>query len=141
MPLATEPGEAFGVFVEPRVDAASGKPHEIDYNQGRGRSGHRRDPGPQVLGRSLARPPGLLPFLYRLHYSMHLPAIGAYDTGMLLMGIIAIAWVFDTWSPSGSPSRAWPRGADRSRSAGARAATSSCSTCIDRAACGCSCWC
>jgi len=96
MPLATEPGEAFGVFVEPRVDAATGKPHDVDYNQVAVDPATGAIQGRRFWGAvSLARQ-DLLPFLYRLHYSMHLPAIGAYDTGMLLMGIIAIAWVFDT---------------------------------------------
>jgi uncharacterized iron-regulated membrane protein len=96
MPLATEPGEAFGVFVEPRMAASGGKPHEVDYNQVAVDPATGTIQGRRLWGEvSLARN-DLLPFLYRLHYSMHLPAIGAYDTGMLLMGVIAIAWVLDT---------------------------------------------
>lgn len=37
----------------------------------------------------------LLPFIYKLHYSLHLPDVAGVPTGTLLLGIIAIAWVID----------------------------------------------
>jgi uncharacterized iron-regulated membrane protein len=38
----------------------------------------------------------LLPFLYKLHYSLHIPPAFDVAWGMLLMGIVAMAWVLDT---------------------------------------------
>ena len=38
----------------------------------------------------------LLPFLYKLHYTMHLPEGGGIEWGIWLMGLVGIVWVFDT---------------------------------------------
>lgn len=37
----------------------------------------------------------LIPFLYKFHYTLTLPRIGQIDTGMWLMGLIALAWIPD----------------------------------------------
>ncbi|GAA0751772.1 PepSY-associated TM helix domain-containing protein [Ideonella azotifigens] len=94
--LAVEPGETFSVSVVPRVDPATGQLFEPGYNQ------VALDPvTAEVQGRrewgavSLSRE-NLLPFLYKLHYSMHLPDAGSIELGIWLMGLIAIAWVLDS---------------------------------------------
>ncbi|HSI48490.1 MAG TPA: PepSY-associated TM helix domain-containing protein [Ideonella sp.] len=94
--LAVEPGETFSVSVVPRVNPATGQLFEPGYNQ------VALDPvTAEVQGRrewgavSLSRE-NLLPFLYKLHYSMHLPDAGGIELGIWLMGLIAIAWVLDT---------------------------------------------
>ena len=96
MPLAVEPGHAFGVFVDARLDPATGQPYPLGYNQ------VALDPvSGEVLGRrewgkvSLDREK-LLPFLYKLHYSMHIPDAFGLQLGTLFMGIVALVWVFDT---------------------------------------------
>ncbi len=33
MPLALEPGHALGIFVDPRIDPATGKAYELGFNQ------------------------------------------------------------------------------------------------------------
>lgn len=38
----------------------------------------------------------LLPFLYKLHYSMHIPDGWGIELGMWFMGLLGIAWVLDT---------------------------------------------
>jgi len=96
LPLALEPGEAMQVWVAPRVDA-SGRLHELGYNQialdpASGAEQARRDWG----GVSFSRE-NLLPFLYKLHYSLEIPLVGGYDVGTLFMGIVAIVWVFDAF--------------------------------------------
>jgi len=96
MPLAAEPGRAFTVFVQPRVDAATGHPHEPGYNQVAldpvtGAIQARREWGKVSLSRE-----NLLPFLYKLHYTMHIPEGFGIDLGLWLMGIVGIVWVFDT---------------------------------------------
>jgi uncharacterized iron-regulated membrane protein len=96
MPLAVEPGHSFGVFVAPRLDPATGRPYVLGFNQ------VSLDPASgDILGKrewgavSLARE-NLLPFLYKLHYSMHLPDAFGLRLGTLFMGVVAIVWVFDT---------------------------------------------
>jgi uncharacterized iron-regulated membrane protein len=81
--------------VEGRIDPATGKPFELGFNQ------VAVDPATGVIqGKrqwgeiSLSRE-NLLPFLYKLHYTMHLPAIGTVELGIWLMGLIAMAWVLD----------------------------------------------
>lgn len=95
-PLSVEPGHAFGVFVAPRLDPATGQPHVPGYNQVAvdpvtGQVQGRRQWGEVSLSRE-----HLLPFLYKLHYSMHLPEGGGIEWGIWLMGVVAIVWVFDT---------------------------------------------
>jgi uncharacterized iron-regulated membrane protein len=95
-PLAVEPGHTFVAFVAPRWDAAKDQLHTLDNNQialdpATGDVQGRRQWGAVSLSRE-----NLLPFLYKLHYSMHLPESGGIEWGVMLMGVIAIAWVFDT---------------------------------------------
>src|SRR5262249_45706479 len=86
LPLAVEPGEALQVFVEPRVNPATGELYDVDYNQVAidpvsGEIQARRFWGAISLTRE-----NLLPFLYKLHYSMHIPAGGGIEWGIWLMG-------------------------------------------------------
>ena len=95
-PLAIEPGHTFVASVSPRWDEQAGKLHEPGYNQVAldpvtGAIQGRREWGAISLTRE-----NLLPFLYKLHYSMHLPESGGIEWGVWLMGVIAIAWVLDT---------------------------------------------
>jgi uncharacterized iron-regulated membrane protein len=122
--MVPSPGHALTVSVEPRIDPRSGKPYELDYDQVAldPRSGAvqgRRKWGEISLSRR-----NLVPFVYRLHYSLHLPEIDGIDTGIWLMGLIAVAWLVDgviaLWIAF--PSRKC--GVVRSRSAGVRADTS-----------------
>lgn len=96
LPLRTEPGSSLLVMVEPRVDPATGELHVLGFNQ------VALDPvSGAVLGRrewgkvSLERE-NLLPFLYKLHYSLHIPEGFGMEPGILLMGVIALVWVLDT---------------------------------------------
>lgn len=95
MALAHEPGHAFTPFLQARVNPATGQLFEPGYNQialdpVTGASQAQRQWGEISLSRE-----NLLPFLYKLHYSMHLPEVGGFETGVWLMGLIAIAWVID----------------------------------------------
>ncbi|WP_328589862.1 PepSY-associated TM helix domain-containing protein [Derxia lacustris] len=95
LPLAAEPGHALLMQVEPRGGAGGGQPSAVDYNQVAvdpvsGAVVGRRFWGAMSLDRE-----NLLPFLYKLHYSLHLPEVGALELGVILMGGIAIGWVLD----------------------------------------------
>lgn len=90
-----EPGHTIGMMIEPRIDPASGKPYALDYNQIAVDPVTAEIQGRRMWGAvSLARE-NLLPFLYKLHYTMHLPDMGGIETGVWLMGIIGIVWTLD----------------------------------------------
>jgi len=96
MPLYTEPGHTLGMSVHARVDAATGKPFELGFNQ------MALDPvtgdiqGKREWGAISLSSENLLPFLYKLHYSMHIPNGWGIELGVLFMGIVGIVWVFDS---------------------------------------------
>lgn len=95
LPLAVEPGHALSVSVEPRIDPATDRPFELDFNQiamnpVSGEIQQQRYWGAISLTRE-----NLLPFLYKLHYSMHIPDGWGMEVGVLVMGIIGIVWVLD----------------------------------------------
>ena len=97
LPLVAESDEAMQIWVAPRVDPTTGQLHAVDWNQVAvdpvsGVEQGRRDWG----GVSFSRE-NVLPFLYKLHYSLEIPLVGGYDVGSLFMGIVAIVWVFDTF--------------------------------------------
>jgi uncharacterized iron-regulated membrane protein len=96
-PLDLEPGHALTVSVEPRVDPASGTRFQPGYNQVAVDPATGEIQGRREWGRvSLARE-NLLPFLYKLHYSLHLPRAWGIELGVWFMGILALAWVADSF--------------------------------------------
>lgn len=95
MPLALEPGHALGIFVDPRIDPATGKAFDLDFNQlgidpVNGDIQGQREWGAISLSRE-----NLLPFLYKLHYSLHIPDGFGIELGVLFFGIVAIVWCLD----------------------------------------------
>lgn len=92
LPLIIEPGHSLGMSVAPRVDPLTGRAFALDYDQ------LAVDPVTgEVLGRRLwgaccFEREHLIPFLYKLHYTLHLP--GAW--GVLLMGVVGLVWLFDS---------------------------------------------
>ena len=97
VPLAPEEGETLALFVEPRVDPATGRQYELGYNQAfldpvTGKELGRREWGAvwPITGETLVS------FLYKLHYSLHLPEMWGIDRwGEWLLGAIALAWTLD----------------------------------------------
>jgi uncharacterized iron-regulated membrane protein len=95
LPLTAEPGRALSVFVQPRIDPAKKEPFEVPYNQ------LALDPvsgelqAKRMWGDVSLRRENILSFLYRLHYSMHIPEGFGIEFGMLFMGIVAIVWAID----------------------------------------------
>ncbi|MCE3602285.1 PepSY domain-containing protein [Massilia sp. P8910] len=90
-----EPGHTSLMSVEGKIDPATGKPFELGFNQigvdpVTGKVQAKRQWGEISLARE-----NLLPFLYKLHYSMHIPEVKGVELGIWLMGIIAMAWVLD----------------------------------------------
>ncbi len=96
-PLEVEPGQALTVSVEPRIDPTSGKLFEPGYNQVAVDPVSGDIQGRREWGRISLTRENLLPFLYKLHYSMHLPRAGGIELGIWLMGLIAMTWIVDSF--------------------------------------------
>jgi uncharacterized iron-regulated membrane protein len=95
-PLSFEEGHNADIFIEARVDPKTGQQFPVDYNQVfidpvSGEVAGKRFWGAVSLDRE-----NILPFLYKLHYSMHIPDFWGIDRwGMWFMGIVGIVWLFD----------------------------------------------
>jgi uncharacterized iron-regulated membrane protein len=96
MPLGIEPGHTAQMMVMPRTNPATQAPFDVNYNQ------IAVDPATGIVQAkrmwgavSLARI-DLMPFLYKLHYTLHLPIVGGFDIGTWLLGIVGIMWFFDS---------------------------------------------
>ncbi|CAB3753488.1 PepSY-associated TM helix domain-containing protein [Paraburkholderia solisilvae] len=96
MPLGIEPGHTLQLFVRPGTDPHTKAPYTLDFNQlaldpATGEIQGRREWGAVSLARL-----NLIPFVYKLHYTLHLPFTHGIDTGTWLMGIVGIVWIFDS---------------------------------------------
>lgn len=97
VPLGPEPGEALNFGVSARVDPATGRLHELGYNEVfidpvTGAELGRRDWG---AAWPVTRE-NFVSFLYVLHYSLHIPEMWGVDRwGMWLLGGVAVLWTLD----------------------------------------------
>jgi uncharacterized iron-regulated membrane protein len=96
LPLTTDADDALLVGVGPRLDPKTGRAFELGFNQVAlnpvtGETQGQREWGTVSLSRE-----NILPFLYKLHYSLHIPDVGGVELGLWAMGLIAIAWVIDS---------------------------------------------
>ncbi|WP_407928085.1 PepSY-associated TM helix domain-containing protein [Herminiimonas arsenitoxidans] len=96
MPLQFEEGHAALFGVDARVNPATGRLFDLGYNQVFVNPVTAEIIGKREWGAvSLARE-NLMPFLYKLHYSLHIPEMWGIDRwGVWFMGIIAVVWVID----------------------------------------------
>lgn len=95
LPLYVEPGHSLGVRVDPRPDANGVLP-ELGFDQ------MSLDPASgAVLGQrlwgemSLSRE-SIMPFLYKLHYSLHIPDGFGQPLGLIVLGVVSIVWMIDS---------------------------------------------
>jgi uncharacterized iron-regulated membrane protein len=96
MPLNTEAGHTFKASMKPRLDPATGKAYAADYDQAAFNPEDGSLLGKRMWGEIALTRENLLPFLYKLHYTMHIPDGWGVELGMLFMGIVGIVWVFDS---------------------------------------------
>lgn len=97
VPLAVAPGEALALFVQPRVDPENGRLFDPGFNQVFLDPATGEELGKRQWGAvwPVTRE-NFVSFLYKLHYSLHLPEMFGSDRwGIWLLGIIAIAWTLD----------------------------------------------
>ena len=98
VPLSFEEGHNAEIGVEPRVDPATGELYSLDYNQAFVDPATGQIVGKRYWGRISLNSEDILPFLYKLHYSMHIPTFANIDRwGTWFMGIVGIVWLFDSF--------------------------------------------
>lgn len=95
LPLHIEPGRTLQLSVEPRLDPSTGKPFDLGFNQmaldpASGAVQGVRERGAISLSRE-----NLMAFLFKLHFSLHIPDVNGLRLGMLVMGLVSIVWVLD----------------------------------------------
>lgn len=95
LPLYVEPGHSLGIRVNPRPDAKGVLP-ELGFDQ------MALDPASgAVLGQrlwgemSLSRE-NIMPFLYKLHFTLHIPDGFGQPLGMLVLGVVSVVWMIDS---------------------------------------------
>ncbi|WP_430462205.1 PepSY-associated TM helix domain-containing protein [Thalassolituus sp. LLYu03] len=98
-PTHTEAGHALELYMQPRLNPATGEPFAEEFNQlfvdpvSGDILGHRTWGAVWPISRENA-----VSFLYKLHYSLHFPTIAGTDQwGVWLLGIIALIWTLDSF--------------------------------------------
>lgn len=91
IPLKVEPGASAAVWVSTEHDPKTGEHYEIGFNQVFVEPSTGEILGKREWGTISVAKQDLIPFLYVLHYSLHIPG----SAGLWIMGIAAIVWIFD----------------------------------------------
>ena len=93
---ATEPGHSYYYWVEPRVNPENGDLYKPNFNQ------VYVDPiSGDILGKREwgavwpISSENFISFLYKLHFSLHIPEFKDIHWGVLLLGVIALMWTID----------------------------------------------
>lgn len=97
LPLSIEPGHTLGMSVRAKPDPMTGKAYPLDYNQVALDPASGEVLGSRMWGDLTLTRENLLPFLYKLHYSLHIPDGFGMELGVLFMGIVGIVWVIDSF--------------------------------------------
>lgn len=96
MPLTLEPGHTFVASVAPRLNPATGALFEPGYNQVALDPVTGEEQGRRMWGEVSLTRENLLPFLYKLHYTLHIPDGFGLELGVWFMGLVSLVWVLDT---------------------------------------------
>lgn len=95
LPLAIAPGHTLGMTVTPQVDPATGKAYKLDFNQIALDPVTAQVQAKRLWGEFAFSPQALMPVLYKLHYSLHIPPVGGLPLGNWFMGIVSLVWLLD----------------------------------------------
>ena len=91
IPLAVAPGESALVWISTEHDPKTGEHYEVGFNQVFVEPSTGEILGKREWGVFSVAKEDLIPFIYVLHYSLHIPS----SVGLWIMGIVAIVWIFD----------------------------------------------
>lgn len=89
--LNPEAGHSVSVFVEPRVNPENGQLYPLDYNEVFMNPASGEILGQRFWGAFNVNFAHLMPFIYQLHMSLHLPE----NWGLWLVGGVALLWFLD----------------------------------------------
>ena len=95
VPLTLEPGHTAMLGVAARIDPATGAPYQLGFNQLAMDPATGEVQGQRQWGRISLSRENLLPFLYKLHYTMHIPKGWGIEWGVWLMGVVSAVWIAD----------------------------------------------
>lgn len=97
VPLGAEPGRSLSFGVAPRVDPASSRLFEPGFNEVFIDPVDGAELGKREWGAAWpVTQETFVSFLYKLHYSLHLPELWGTDRwGIWLLGVIALIWTAD----------------------------------------------
>ncbi len=95
VPLFRESDQNLMLGVDGRLDPETGKAYELSFNQIALDPTNGEIRGSRMWGDISLSRENFLPFLYKLHYSMHIPDGFGIELGILFMGILAIVWTID----------------------------------------------
>lgn len=95
VPLTLEPSHTTMLGVAARIDPATGAPYPLGFNQLAMDPATGQAQGQRQWGRISLSREHLLPFLYKLHYTMHIPKGWDIEWGVWLMGVVSAVWIAD----------------------------------------------
>ena len=91
IPLVVEPGESALVWISTEHDPATGDHYQVGFNQVFVEPSTGEILGKREWGAFSVAKQDLIPFIYVLHYSLHIPS----SVGLWIMGVVAVVWIFD----------------------------------------------
>jgi uncharacterized iron-regulated membrane protein len=96
-PLQFPAGRAAVVWVDAKIDPGTGQRYQTGYNHVFVDPASGRILGKRLWGKLALDREHLMSFLYKLHFSLHVPEIAGSDRwGIRFMGGVACVWLFNT---------------------------------------------
>jgi uncharacterized iron-regulated membrane protein len=94
--LAFESGQAYRLFLLPRINPQTGSPYDLPHNEIYFNPYTGERTGARTWGEVSLAKENILSFLYRLHYALALPKHLAMF-GATILGVIALLWFLDSF--------------------------------------------
>jgi len=95
--LNAEPGHSFAFYAAPKLNPETGERYELGFNQVFVDPVSGEELGTREWGAVWPiSTETFVSFLYKLHYSLHIPEMGGIDEwGIWFLGVIALIWTLD----------------------------------------------
>lgn len=77
------------------MDPSTGAPYELGFDQVALDPATGEVQGRRLWGEASLDREHIMPFLYKLHFTLHLPEVGGFPLGVVFMGAIALVWAID----------------------------------------------